>query len=165
MKKPEMKHVIYIGLGTNLGDRKKNLASARRALSPKVLIIKVSPIYETKPWGYADQPDFLNQVVKAKTDLEPTDLLAFLKQCEVRLGRTPTFKNGPRQVDLDLLFYDDLIFESDALTIPHPGIVKRGFVLAPMADIAPDFIHPQNGKSIKQLLAEVELSEVNKISP
>lgn len=158
-------HTVFIGLGTNLGDRMENLAAARRSLPPNVLLLAVSPIYETRPWGYVDQPDFLNQVVKAETELAPLDLLAYLKQWEVRLGRSPTFKNGPRVVDLDLLFYDDLIFESPVLTIPHPGIATRAFVLAPLADIAPDYCHPISGITVRELLAGVDSGDVIKLSP
>jgi 2-amino-4-hydroxy-6-hydroxymethyldihydropteridine diphosphokinase len=158
-------HTVYIGLGTNLGDRLANLAAARQALPPNVLLLEASPIYETRPWGYADQPDFLNQVVKAQTGLAPMDLLTYLKQCEVRLGRTPTFKNGPRQVDLDLLFFDDLVLDSPTLTVPHLGIPERAFVLAPLADIAPDYCHPVSGKTVKQLLEGVDTTDVKKIYP
>lgn len=165
MKKENSYHIVYIGLGTNLGDRMENLAAARHALSPQVILLEASPIYETKPWGYSNQPDFLNQVVKAQTELEPLDLLAFLKQWEARLGRTPSFKYGPRLVDIDILFFDDLILETPALTIPHPEIPKRAFVLAPLTDIAPDMIHPIYGKSIRQLLEKIDLDEVKKIFP
>jgi 2-amino-4-hydroxy-6-hydroxymethyldihydropteridine diphosphokinase len=158
-------HIVYIGLGTNLGDRLANLDAARQSLPPNVMLLETSPIYETRPWGFADQPDFLNQVVKAQTELAPLDLLTYLKQWEVRLGRIPTFKNGPRQVDLDLLFYDDLIFDSPTLTIPHPGIPERAFVLAPLADIAPDLCHPVSGKTVKQLSEGVNLKDVHKIYP
>jgi 2-amino-4-hydroxy-6-hydroxymethyldihydropteridine diphosphokinase len=161
----DSKHIVYIGLGTNLGDRLANLAAALQALPPSILILEASPIYETSPWGYADQPDFLNQVIKAQTELTPQDLLVYLKQWEVRLGRTPSFKNGPRQVDLDVLFYDDLVFDSLSLTIPHPGIPERAFVLAPLADIAPDFRHPVLDKTVKQLLDAIDIRDVNKISP
>ncbi len=158
-------HIVYIGLGTNLGNRLDNLSAARRALSPDVLLLEASPIYETRPWGYTEQPDFLNQVVKTQTGLAPLDLLAYLKQWEIRLGRTPTFKNGPRLVDLDVLFYDDLVFNSPTLTIPHTGIPERAFVLAPLADIAPDYHHPVLGKTVKQLLGAVDISDVHKIYP
>lgn len=165
MNNSNAQHIVYIGLGTNLGNRKKNLAAARNALSPQVILLEASPIYETKPWGYSNQPDFLNQVVKTQTKLNPLDLLAYLKQCEVSLGRIPSFKYGPRLVDMDILFFDDLILETPALTIPHPEIPKRAFVLAPLTDIAPDMIHPILGRSIRQLLKKVDMDEVKKISP
>jgi len=158
-------HILFIGLGTNLGDRWENLASARRSLPPGITILDESPVYETRPWGFTDQPDFLNQVVKGQTELSPLDLLAYLKHREARLGRTPTFKNGPRVVDLDILFYDDLIFESPTLTIPHPGIPIRAFVLAPLADIAPNFCHPASGKKISELIAEIDSQDVKKTTP
>lgn len=158
-------HTVFIGLGANLGDRMENLAAARQSLPPDVLLLDISPIYETRPWGYADQPDFLNQVVKAQTELAPLDLLAYLKLWEARLGRTPTFKNGPRVVDLDLLFYDDLIFESPTLILPHPGVPSRAFVLAPLVDIAPDYRHPASGRTMLELLAGVDSQDVKKIYP
>lgn len=161
----ETMHTVIIGLGSNQGERMVTLASASQSLPPKVLVIQHSPIYETRPWGFSDQPDFLNQVVIAQTELTPSDLLAYLKQLEVRLGRTPTFRNGPRVIDLDILFYDDLIFESPTLTIPHPGVASRAFVLAPLADIAPDFCHPVCGKTMRELLAEVDSRDVKKIYP
>ncbi|HBX71072.1 MAG TPA: 2-amino-4-hydroxy-6-hydroxymethyldihydropteridine diphosphokinase, partial [Chloroflexi bacterium] len=101
---------IYIALGTNLGDRLANLQSAIRQMPPEVTILAQSPIYQTPPWGYADQPDFLNQVVMAETNLPPQALLAYLKTLEIRVGRMPTFRYGPRVVDLDILFYGDLIY-------------------------------------------------------
>lgn len=143
----------------------ENLTAARQALPPQVVVLEISPIYETRPWGYTDQPDFLNQVIKAQTVLEPLDLLAYLKQREFRLGRTPTFKNGPRVVDLDVLFYDDLVFDSPTLNIPHPGIPTRAFVLAPLTDIAPEYRHPVSGKTMQELLAGVDSGEVKKIYP
>jgi 2-amino-4-hydroxy-6-hydroxymethyldihydropteridine diphosphokinase len=155
-----MKHTIYLGLGTNMGDRLANLASARSALALNIDILDVSPIYETVPWGYQAQPDFLNQVLKGVTDLEPIALLTFLKSIEQGLGRLPTFRNGPRPIDIDILFFDDLILKEGRLELPHPRIDERAFVLVPLADIAMDFIHPCLGKTISELLDAVDRSGV-----
>jgi len=153
--------IVYLGLGTNLGDRLANLQAAVQALEPRVHLIQASPVYETAPWGYRDQPDFLNQVIKSETDLSPADLLGFIKQLERKLGREPTFRNGPRRIDIDILFYDDLILHEDRLQIPHPRLEKRAFVLVPLAAIAPNLRHPVLGCKIKELLEEIYASEVS----
>jgi 2-amino-4-hydroxy-6-hydroxymethyldihydropteridine diphosphokinase len=155
-----LKHTVYLGLGTNLGDRLKNLQDARSALEPQVHVVKVSPIYETAPWGYLEQPSFLNQALRAETELSPEALLDFLKHLEQELGRTPTFRNGPRLIDIDILFYDHLILTTNKLRIPHPSIEFRTFVLAPLADIAPYFCHPVLGCRIQDLLSQVDASDV-----
>ena len=120
-----------------------------------------SPVYETPPWGYLDQPAFLNQVVRGETGLSPDELLAFLKQIEAQLGRVKTIANGPRSIDLDILFYDDLVFESPTLSLPHPRLEGRGFVLKPLVDLAPDLIHPLLHKSMRQLLQETDCSGIS----
>jgi len=153
-----MTHTVYIALGTNLGDRLANLRTAIEGLAPDVTMLAESHIYETPPWGYEDQPSFLNMVVKAETDLEPAALLMFLKKLEVDLGREKSVRWGPRLIDLDILFYDDLIIESPPLVIPHPRLHERGFVLAPLADVAAEFIHPVLGKRVRELLGGVDLS-------
>jgi len=155
-----MKHTVYIALGTNLGDRSANLDSALASLPPAVNILSSSPVYETPPWGYLRQSSFLNQVVKCETYLTPEDLLDYLKAIEKRLGRKPTFLFGPRTIDLDVLFYDDLVLETSSLTIPHPRLDERAFVLVPFADLDSDMIHPVSGKSIKELLESVDTSGV-----
>ena len=110
-----------------------------------------SKVYETPPWGYEDQPNFFNQVVSVKTYLEPLALLRHIKRLEIALGRKATFKYGPRLIDIDVLFYDDVVLEEPSLVIPHPHLHERAFVLIPMMDIAPDFIHPVKRKSIREL--------------
>ena len=148
-------HIIYLALGTNLGDRLVNLRAAINALPPDINVLAESKIYETPPWGYEDQPTFLNMAVKCETDLDAASLLKRLKQIEVEVGRVESFRWGPRQIDIDILFYDDLILESESLTIPHPRLHERAFVLIPLADIAVDFVHPVLNKTIKELLLNV----------
>lgn len=151
-----MTHTVYLALGSNLGDRLEHLRRAREAMQPAVHIVEASPVYETPPWGYLDQPAFLNQVVKGETELPPTELLVLLKGIEVSMGRETTVRNGPRPIDLDILFYDDLVLEGPKLSIPHPRMAGRGFVLVPLADLAPDLRHPVSGKTVREMLDEAD---------
>lgn len=148
---------LFLGLGTNLGNRQRNLQRAIAGLSRVVQITAVSPLYETKPFGpIANQPNFLNLCVRGTTNLTPQDLLIFCKNLETEIGREPGLRWGPRLVDVDILLYDDLVLQEGRLNVPHPGIPDRAFVLAPLADIAPDLIHPQLGKPIHRLLQQLE---------
>ncbi len=149
-------HQVYIALGSNVGDRAGNFRQAIDALAEFVSITRKSPIYETKPWGYQNQRDFLNQVVSGETGLTPLDLMQQLKTIEQDLGREKNFTNGPRVIDLDLLFYDNLIVETPTLSIPHPRMRGRAFVLCPLADLAPDLRHPIFKKTVRELLAETD---------
>jgi 2-amino-4-hydroxy-6-hydroxymethyldihydropteridine diphosphokinase len=160
-----MNHVIYLSAGSNLGDRALNLRNAAASLIPEIHPLVLSSIYETEPWGYADQPSFLNQVIKASTILEPIELLTFLKGIEVFLGRQETFRFGPRLIDLDILFYDDLVIDTPRLTIPHPRISERAFVLIPLAEVAPNLLHPVLKKTILALKANVDTSSVELFQP
>jgi 2-amino-4-hydroxy-6-hydroxymethyldihydropteridine diphosphokinase len=155
-----MDHVIYLALGTNLGNRLVNLRTAVAALMPAVTVLAESPVYETLPWGVIDQPDFLNMVLKGKTHLAPLALLAHLKHLETQLGRAPSMRYGPRLIDIDILFYDGLVLNTSELTIPHPHLQERAFVLVPLADLAPDFVHPVFGKSVGALLEVVDTTGV-----
>ena len=153
-------HIVYLALGTNLGNRAANLKEAIASLPPQMEVKAKSRMYETPPWGYTDQPMFLNQVIKAETYLEPEPLLKHLKRLEVALGRVPSFQNGPRLIDVDILFYDDLILDTSPLVIPHPHLHERGFVLLPMMDIAPDLVHPIHKKSIREMAALCDVSGI-----
>ena len=156
-----MNHIVYLALGTNLGDRLANLRAAIEALPSEINVIAESKVYETPPWGYENQPAFLNMAVKCATNLEPESLLKRLKQLEVQLGREQSFRWGPRLIDIDILFYDNLILNSESLIIPHRRLHERAFVLVPLADIAPDFVHPVLKKTIKELLAGVNIDDIH----
>ena len=125
------------------------------------MVTERSPIYETEPWGYYDQRDFFNQVIGGETGLSPNDLMRQLKTIERDLGREKNFTNGPRAIDLDLLFYDQLVLETTTLTIPHPRMRGRAFVLRPLADLAPDLRHPGFNLTVKELLAETDQGGIN----
>lgn len=150
---------VFIGLGTNLGDRASNLEAARSALAVEMTILKQSSIYETAPWGFLEQPAFLNQVIEVETDLSPSKLLDFLKKTETELGRQANFRYGPRLIDLDILFYGKRVIQTQRLQVPHPRLPERAFVLVPLAEIAPDWLHPQCKKTISELLALLPAEE------
>ena len=151
---------VYIGLGSNLGDRVEFLEKAAHALAPAVIPLRSSSIYQTPPWGYAEQPSFLNQVIQAQTDLKPEDLLKKLKQIEKDLGRVEIFRYGPRCIDLDILLYDDLVYQSDTLVVPHPQLAGRAFVLVPLNEIAPNLVHPVLKVKISELLKKLEHDQI-----
>jgi len=152
--------VVYLALGSNLGNRLENLRAAAQALPPQVKVQELSHVYETPPWGYTTQPSFLNLALRGETQLPPLELLRFLKELETRLGRVPSFQNGPRLIDLDILFYADLILNTPQLTLPHPRLQQRAFVLLPLADLAPDLVHPVLGETIWRLLGQVNLDGI-----
>jgi 2-amino-4-hydroxy-6-hydroxymethyldihydropteridine diphosphokinase len=144
--------IIYIGIGSNLGDKEGNCKTAIERLSENgITVKKTSSPYRTKPWGVEDQPDFVNMAVKAETNINPSELLPILKTIEKEMGRQDGVRWGPRLIDLDLLFYDDLVISCDELAIPHPLLHKREFVLLPLAEIAAEFVHPVLKATIKQL--------------
>ena len=148
--------VAFIGLGSNMGDRFFNLFSAAGLLIKECGLRKASSVYKTAPVGYKDQEDFFNCVLEVNTDMTPSELLNFLKSTERCVGREPSFKNGPRLIDLDLLLYDDEVIDTEGLAIPHPRMHERGFVLVPMQEIAPEIVHPVLHKTMQQLLEELK---------
>jgi GTP cyclohydrolase IV len=158
-------HTVYLALGSNLGDRRGNLAAALQRLREVVDIETASSIYETEPVGYLDQPQFLNMVCKGRTRLATSELLGYTQEIEIALGRQATFRNGPRPIDIDILMYDDLHIEQENLTIPHPRMSERAFVLAPLAEIAPEVVEPTSGKTIQGLLETVSQEGVVKLAP
>jgi 2-amino-4-hydroxy-6-hydroxymethyldihydropteridine diphosphokinase len=159
-------NTAFLSLGSNLGDRLAHFLIAENHITKEIgSIIKSSSVYETEPWGYTDQPAFLNNVIEVKTNLNPTELLKAILAIEITMGRIRTDKWHERIIDIDILFYEDLIVKENALEIPHPFIQKRKFVLMPLSDIANTFIHPVLKKSIKTLVAECnDPLVVNKIA-
>ena len=157
-----MNHTVYLSLGTNMDNRSANLKSAISSLPPQLDVKKKSHVYETPPWGYTEQDKFLNQVVMAKTYLEPEPLIKHIKRLEVALGRKATFRYGPRLIDIDILFYDNLVLETPSLTLPHPHLHERGFVLVPLMDIAPDLVHPVIKKSVGEMVAQCRVGGIQK---
>ena len=157
----------YLGLGSNLGDRNASLREAITRLSdPEDLtVVATSSIYETAPWGYTDQPDFLNCAVGIETLFSPAELLRRIQQVEREIGRTPTWRYGPRLIDVDILLYGDLCLQlSDPnLAIPHPRMDQRAFVLIPLAEIAGDVVHPVLQRTISDLASEVGNQEGVKV--
>jgi 2-amino-4-hydroxy-6-hydroxymethyldihydropteridine diphosphokinase len=153
-----MGHIAYIGLGSNLGDKiaycKKAIAKILDLDNHKLLVR--SSFYKTDPVGYRSQDWFINGIIKIESDLDPLDLLRALKEIEAKLGRKETYQWGPREIDLDLLLYEDRIIQTDQLQIPHPRLQERQFVLIPLVEIDPDMIHPVLKKSIQELLKEIK---------
>jgi 2-amino-4-hydroxy-6-hydroxymethyldihydropteridine diphosphokinase len=147
---------VYLGLGTNLGDRRKNLEQALVFLAQRLKLVEKSAIYDTTPEENPNQPRFLNMVCHAYTSVAPDGLLAMVKGIEAKMGRTPGKANSPRPIDIDILFYGSEVICSPKLIIPHPSIAQRAFVLVPLAEIAPDLKHPVIHKKASQMLADLK---------
>ena len=146
-------NTVYLGLGSNLGDRERNLARGLESVARRITIKQVSSIYETEPLGYLEQPWFLNMVCCGTTRLDPFELLRYVKGIEEQLGRVAAFPNAPRPIDIDILFYAQRVIEAQYLVIPHPRIGERAFVLIPLVEIAPDLAHPITGTTMRELLS------------
>ncbi|HEX9917285.1 MAG TPA: 2-amino-4-hydroxy-6-hydroxymethyldihydropteridine diphosphokinase [candidate division Zixibacteria bacterium] len=157
--------IVYIGVGSNLGDKKSNIQKAIDSIKEKRILreIKASSLYLTEPVGKKGQPDFLNLVIKGKTELTPFELLDSLLEIEKNLGRKRKEKWGPREIDLDILFYDDMVVNQENLVIPHPEIPNRRFVLVSLMELSPDLKHPLLNKNIKQLLKDTK--DHSKVEP
>ena len=157
---PRGAHRVAIAIGSNIGDRQGNVAAAIYKLRSIIAIDRISSVYETKPVGFTDQPDFLNLACTGTTDLPPRVLRAALAKIERQIGRRVSVPLGPRAIDLDLLLYDDLVMRDDECTVPHPGLSSRAFVLVPLAEIAPALVDPLSGKTVAELAAAVDRSGV-----
>jgi 2-amino-4-hydroxy-6-hydroxymethyldihydropteridine diphosphokinase len=144
---------IFLLLGSNQGDRRLSLSGAQVAITEQIgPIINSSSIHMSSAWGHTEQPDFLNQVVEIRTELEPVELLDEILKIEIQLGRIRFKKWGPRIIDIDILYYGNKVIQSEGLTIPHMGIPARRFTLEPLKEIAPDFVHPVLHKTNTELL-------------
>ena len=144
--------IIFLALGSNIENRKQHVETAIGLLREKVCDITVAPLYETKPRYFEDQQNFLNTVLRGFTDLEPRELLQFTKTVQQEVGRVERFRYGPREIDIDILFYGNKVYKDEDLEIPHPRLQERDFVLQPFADLNPNFLHPVLKKTIKALL-------------
>ena len=149
---------IYLGLGSNIGNRFKNIKFAILKLFSFSTLESCSSVWETSPWGFASQPAFLNCVVQIESSLSSIDLLKEILRIEIELGRKKTQEFGPRSIDIDILFYNERIMNIAKLIIPHPQLHKRKFVLLPLNEIAPEFVHPISKKSVNEMLCLIDKS-------
>ena len=145
-------HRVFFGLGANVGDKEANIRRAAESLRKAINEVRVAPLYESRAAGYTKQDNFFNTAVEGYTRLGPKQLLGFVKEIETRLGRIERFRWGPREIDIDILFYNKMIYKDEELEIPHPRLHERDFVLRPLADLVSEFIHPVFKKTIKELL-------------
>jgi 2-amino-4-hydroxy-6-hydroxymethyldihydropteridine diphosphokinase len=156
--------IVYLSLGSNVGDRETHLARARERLNADGLrVLRTSALYETEPRDFPDQPWFLNQVVEIESSLFPKQLLERTQKIERALGRIPTGPKGPRTIDIDILLYGDTILSTPGLEIPHERLADRRFVLEPLAELAPDLRHPRTGSTVNEMLARVKNQKVERI--
>jgi 2-amino-4-hydroxy-6-hydroxymethyldihydropteridine diphosphokinase len=156
--------LVYIALGSNLGDRAGNLRTAREQIAaPDLRVLRESSIYETAPRDVEDQPWFLNQVIECETDLFPRQLLARLQKIERAMGRKKRVPKGPREIDLDILLYGDAVVKTPELEVPHPRLSERRFVLEPLAELVPDKKHPGTRRTVREMLTGVAYQVIKKI--
>jgi 2-amino-4-hydroxy-6-hydroxymethyldihydropteridine diphosphokinase len=146
-----MPRPVYLSLGSNVGDREAQLRAAQARLSAVGRVVVASSFYETEPVEFTEQPWFLNFVLALETSKTPQQLMTAILRIEEEMGRRRTQKKGPRSIDIDILLFDDIIMDSTNLTIPHPALQQRRFVLEPMAEIAPEVVHPSLKKTIREL--------------
>ncbi|MBP6888816.1 MAG: 2-amino-4-hydroxy-6-hydroxymethyldihydropteridine diphosphokinase [Candidatus Pacebacteria bacterium] len=150
-------HIIYFGLGSNLGNKEENLYTAISQIDEEIgEVTAVSTFHTTKPVGYDDQPDFYNAACKAVTDLAPREVLDKVETIMRDMGRIRNIPNGPRIIDIDILLYDDLVFEEEGLSVPHPRMLDRLFVLGPLCEIGDEVVHPVSKKKIEEHLEELK---------
>lgn len=152
---------VYLGLGSNIGESRKNIESALLLLEKKVKILNKSSYYETEPVGFKDQPWFLNLVVECQTDLTPNELLDYTQSIERQMKRVKTILNGPRIIDIDILLYDDIEIESERLTVPHPRMRERAFVMVPLFELSPNLLI--NNIPIKDIIKDLKGEEIKKL--
>ncbi len=152
---------VYLSLGSNLGERERNLEEAIALLEEAgVKVLRRSSIYETEPQDVRDQPWFLNLVVEAETELFPKQLLSRARKIEQQLGRKRIQPKGPRTIDIDILLYGTAVIEMEELTVPHPRLAERRFVLAPLAELAPELRHPVTRRSVREMLSAISGQKV-----
>ncbi len=151
---------VFLGLGSNIGDKKSNILKAVKILSKEIKNIKVASFYISKAVGYTDQNDFVNTVLKGYTELSPYQLLQFCQFVEKEVGRIYRFKWGPREIDIDILTYGNLVINSEDLKIPHPFLEERDFVLIPLRDIEPNFVHPVSKKKLEELIKNIKFKSI-----
>mgnify|MGYP000020594500 CR=1 FL=1 len=157
---------VYLSLGSNLGDRAGRLCEALRLLEESGLRVRrISPVYETEPQDVRDQPWFLNLVAEVETELFPRQMLARIQSIEWKMGRRRRSPKGPREIDIDVLLYGSMVLRMPELTVPHPRMSERRFVLQPLADLAPELRHPVSGRTILELLAEIRGQTVRQVGP
>ncbi|HEX2092044.1 MAG TPA: 2-amino-4-hydroxy-6-hydroxymethyldihydropteridine diphosphokinase [Longimicrobiaceae bacterium] len=154
MRDPEQE--AFLGLGANLDDPVARLAEAVDRLRRVVRVVSVSAVYRSEPVGYRDQPDFFNLVCRVRTELPPLDLLRATRGIEEAMGRTRTFRDAPRRIDIDLLAYGRVVLDTPELVLPHPRMARRAFVLVPLAEVAPEWRHPVRGETARELLERGE---------
>lgn len=146
---------IFLALGANVGDQEGQILKAIELMTPHITQITKAPFYHSKPMGVTDQPDFVNTAITGTTALAPEALLSFVKELEKKIGRIYRYRWGPREIDIDIIFYDDLIFKSSDLEIPHAHAHERDFVLRPIVDLDPTFVHPVLHKRVDELLSDL----------
>lgn len=156
---------VYLALGSNVGDSRTLINNAVKLLSTGLKDIEQAPVYRSSAVGYTDQPDFLNTAIRGRTDLSPNELLKFIKDTEKKVGRVASFRWGPREIDIDIIFYGDQVIISERLVIPHPRFAERDFVLQPLFDLNPSLVDPASRLSIRQLLERLDTHSIKTDSP